>query len=112
MEFPIKLYTIKAAWITIYIERSHNNLKVHSSQQTMQSLNKCPISSGSSLFVKALCYTLSFRNYDVFLSQRIVLTLANSADPEKMPHHAAFYLGLHWLSKYQFRGFEYTKGPG
>ena len=56
--------------------------------------------------------TLSFPNYDVFLSQRIVFTLTNSADPDKMPHHAAFYLGLHWLSKYLFRGFEYTKCTG
>ena len=28
-----------------------------------------------------------------------------------MPHCAAFHLGLHCLLKYQFRGFQYTKGP-
>ena len=57
-------------------------------------------------------YTLSIPNHDVFLSQRIVYTLTNSADPDKMPYNAAFYLGLHWLSKYLFRGFEYTKDLG
>ena len=27
-----------------------------------------------------------------------------------MLHSAAFHLGLHFLSKYPFRGFQYTKG--
>ena len=31
--------------------------------------------------------------------------LSTSADPNKMPHYAAFHLGLHCLSKYQFRDF-------
>ena len=30
--------------------------------------------------------------------------LANSVDPDKMQHYAAFYLGLHYLQKYPFRG--------
>ena len=36
--------------------------------------------------------------------------LANSVDPDEMPHDAAFHLGLHRLSKYPFRGFRFTKG--
>ena len=52
----------------------------------------------------------NYLNYDVFLSLKIVFILANSADPDEMQHYAAFYLGLHCLQKYQFRGFQYTKG--
>ena len=36
-------------------------------------------------------------NYDVFLSLKVVLILANSADPDEMQHYAAFHLGLHCL---------------
>ena len=55
-------------------------------------------------------HTLLFNNYDLFLSLRIVVTLTSSVDPDEMPHHAAFRLGLHCLSKYLFRGFQFTKG--
>ena len=37
---------------------------------------------------------------------KIVLVFANSVDPVEMP----LLLGLHYLSKYLFRGFQYTKG--
>ena len=40
----------------------------------------------------------------------IVFIIANSADPDERPHYATFHLGLHWLPKYPFRGFQYTKG--
>ena len=36
----------------------------------------------------------------VFLSLRIDFVLANSADPDEMPHYVAFHQGLHCLSKY------------
>ena len=36
-------------------------------------------------------------SYDVFLSLKVVLILANSADPDEMQHYAAFLLGLHCL---------------
>ena len=53
-------------------------------------------------------YTLF--QYDVFLSLKIVLIIANSVDSDEMQHNAAFHLGLHCLPKYLFRGFQYTKG--
>ena len=31
----------------------------------------------------------------VFLSLKINFVLANSADPDEMPHYVAFHLGLH-----------------
>ena len=34
----------------------------------------------------------------------------NSVDPDEMTYYAAFNLGLHCLSKFLFRGFQYTKG--
>ena len=46
--------------------------------------------------------------YIVFLALKIVLILANSADPDEMQHHAAFH--LHCLRKYLFKGFQYIKG--
>ena len=47
----------------------------------------------------------NFLKYIFFLSLRVVLILANSADPDKMQHYAAFHLALHCLPKYLFRGF-------
>ena len=41
----------------------------------------------------------------VFLSLKVVLILANSADPDEMQH-----LGLHCLPKYLFGVFQYTRG--
>ena len=37
--------------------------------------------------------------YDEFLSTKIVLIQAYSADPDEMQHDAAFHLGLHCLPK-------------
>ena len=37
----------------------------------------------------------------------VVLIIANNVDPDKMQHYAAFYLGLHCLPKFSFRGFQY-----
>ena len=44
------------------------------------------------------------------ISMKVFLILANSADPDEMQHHAAFHQGLHCLTKYPIRGFQYTKG--
>ena len=41
-----------------------------------------------------------FLNFITFLSLKIVLILANSADPDEMRPYAAFHLGLHCLPKY------------
>ena len=39
-----------------------------------------------------------------FLSLLVVLILANIEDQDEMQQYAAFYLGLHCLPKYTFRG--------
>ena len=36
--------------------------------------------------------------------------LANSPDPDEMPHDAAFHLGLHGLLKYPFIGIQSENG--
>ena len=36
--------------------------------------------------------------------------LANSANPDEMPHYAAFHQGLHCLPKYLFTGIHNEKG--
>ena len=45
----------------------------------------------------------------IFLSLKIDFVIANSVDPDEMPHYVAFHLGLQCSSKYPFRGFWYTQ---
>ena len=54
-------------------------------------------------------HRLNFSNKIIFISLRILIVLANSVDPDEMPHHAEFHLGLHCLPKYAFRLHHYTK---
>ena len=49
---------------------------------------------------------LEFPKYDVFLTMKIVLMLANSADPDD----DAFHLSLQYLPKCPLTGFQYIKG--
>ena len=51
-----------------------------------------------------------FLNYDVFLSMKVDLISANSADPDEMQYNAAFHLGLYCLPEYLVSGFQYTMG--
>ena len=46
------------------------------------------------------------------LSLKINFELANSANPNEMPHYAAYHLSIHCLAKYIFRGFQSTKKLG
>ena len=39
----------------------------------------------------------NFLNYDIFLSLKFVLALANSADPDERQHYATFHLSLYYL---------------
>ena len=49
-------------------------------------------------------------NYNwISFSDNNLSFLANSVDPEKMPHHEAFCQGLHCLAKNPNRGLQYTK---
>ena len=54
-------------------------------------------------------HRLYFEKNIVFLSLKINIVLANSADPDEMLHYAPFQLGLHCLLKYPFRGFWSTQ---
>ena len=67
------------------------------------------IKSGwSNVYIEGSQVIISF----VFLSLKIDYVLANSAYPDKMPHCAAFHLGLHCLPNYQvlFLGLQSSKG--
>ena len=44
------------------------------------------------------------------IALKINFVLANTEDPDEMPHQASFHLGLRWLPKYSFRAFRSTKG--
>ena len=46
----------------------------------------------------------------IFLSLKVVFVLANSVDTDEMKQYAALHLDIHCLSKYPFKGFQYTKG--
>ena len=48
-------------------------------------------------------------NY-VVMALQIGLILGNSADPNEMPHYAAFHLCLHCLPKYLSTGTQNEKG--
>ena len=50
-------------------------------------------------------YTLVLISKNAFFFHLRTISPANSADPGEMPHHAAFHLGIHCLSKYPFKGF-------
>ena len=52
----------------------------------------------------------NFQIKKVFLSLKICFVLANSLNPDEMPHHAEFHLGLHCSSKYTFRSHNCIKG--
>ena len=47
------------------------------------------------VFFKGL--QVDFLNYDVFLSLKFVLILANSVDPDKTQLYAVFHMGVHCL---------------
>ena len=53
---------------------------------------------------------LYFPKNIVFLSLKMDFVRANSAEPDEMPHYAAFHLGLGCLPKYLFKGVQFTKG--
>ena len=52
----------------------------------------------------------NFQIKTVIFSLKFIFILANSVDPDEMPHDVAFHLGLHCLPKYAFRSHNYTKG--
>ena len=52
-----------------------------------------------------------FLNCDAFLSLKIVLTPANSEGTDEMPHVLpGSLLGLYYMPKYPFTGFQTIKG--
>ena len=50
------------------------------------------------------------KKYCISLFLKADFLLANSADPDEMPHYAAFHLDLHCLSMYLCRGFWFANG--
>ena len=44
------------------------------------------------------------------MSLKVVEIVANRVDRDEMQHYAVFYMDLHCLAKYRFKGFQYTKG--
>ena len=48
------------------------------------------------------CMIRGVTGYNFFLALKFFLVLANSVDPDEMPHYAAFHLGLYCLTKYAF----------
>ena len=51
-----------------------------------------------SVYIEGLQAIISKKNIPL----KCVLILANSLDPDEMPHYAAFHLDLHCLLKYTF----------
>ena len=63
------------------------------------------IKSGWSIAYIEGSHDIISQKYCISFSKPSLSDLANSADPDEMPHYAAFHLGLHRLSKYPFKGF-------
>ena len=61
---------------------------------------------GCSILCNEWSQVISSQNI-AFLTLNIDFVLANSADPDVMPHYATFNLDLHCLSKYPFRVLVY-----
>ena len=57
------------------------------------------VTSGRSIINIEGLQAIIFRKNNVLRSLKIYLVLAYSADPDEMPHNAAFHLGLHCLSR-------------
>ena len=63
------------------------------------------------IFEESICYLRGFRcNFLGLFSSRQKLLLANSEDPDQMPHNAASDLGLHCLPMYPLLGFPDNNG--
>ena len=52
----------------------------------------------------------NFKKKIVFLSLKTVFVLANSVDPDEMPHNAAFHLGLTVSQSTQLQLWKYQVG--
>ena len=50
-----------------------------------------------------------YKYHNNCISFQFCIILANSADPNEMPHDTAFHFGLNCLPKYSFRAFPSTK---
>ena len=55
------------------------------------------------LYNKTIVYMYMGYNFKKNLSLKIDFLFANSARPDEIQHYAAFYLGIHCLSKYTNR---------
>ena len=133
MGFPIKFDTAKSGWSIVYIEGSQVIIsKKYSRTSVARTLMARSPCLDRTLFLVPRGYfiwkvTLDGQNYPwlelifmvpslfepmkfyciylSFLSLKIIFVFPKSGDPDEMPLYAAFHLGLHCLSRYQFRGF-------
>ena len=60
------------------------------------------IKSGWSIVYIEGSQVLIFFKKNPYFPLKIDFVLANSANPDKMPHYMAFHLGLHCSSKYPY----------
>ena len=58
------------------------------------------MSGWSIVYIEVTGYNLHQISYFFLYRSILSFKLANSADPDEMPHYAAFHLGLHYLPKY------------
>ena len=59
------------------------------------------MSGWSIVYIEGSPVLIFFLN--VLISLKIDFVFANSANPDEMPHYAAFHLGLHCLPKHPIR---------
>ena len=96
----LKLYLLIILWLFIYFRLLYNLNPF----QTNGMFHTATYKSGWSIAYIEGSQFIFPKNIE-FLFLKINFVLANSADPDEMPHYAAFHLGLHCLWKYQARSF-------
>ena len=69
----------------------------------------CSLNQRDSIKFYRLSLLVHIKGLQVRMPRKKFLSSQNSADPDEMPHNAAFHLSLQCLSKDLFRGIQYTK---
>ena len=108
------VYIVGSDWTQLKVMVDHPSIQITNDRLTLCVSMEFPIyfdtvkSGWSIVYIEGSHIIISKKN--IFLSLKINFALSNSVNPDEMPHHAAFSLGLHCLPKHPFRGFWSTKG--
>ena len=93
----------------LYIKLNENSISLSLFRQMEFSIKLHTKKSGLSITYMEGSQVIIVKKI-LYYSLKINFVLANSDNPDEMVHKVAFYLGLHCLPKFPFRGFQSPKG--